>query len=214
MLAWPADAGDNGPSSILPANIALAVTNAADSGWIATFGEFDQNGFTVQQAIDGWVAIVTDPNVGAHPEIKLISPYAVTLANLQSFMTGITSLGVRLPDAIALDGYSGNLTDPMQSVGIVQNRVRSWHAAFPTYPLWYMEYAINAVGTPSDTVVTTFMHDIAEWFNLQAYVLGHFWWFMGPPSFAHGQFSARNQVLYDESAVVTGIGNYWKSLPY
>lgn len=200
-----------------PTKIATAVANA-QGGWIMSLGEAEGHGWTVQQGIDAWGALVNDSSILARPDIKLVSPYTVADGSVagswfQLWLAGITSAGYRLPDAIALDKYAASAS-VVADWSTIATRINAYKTAFPTYNFWIPEFGILQPGDLTDPVVLGFMDQASRAMDSDPRILRYAWWYMGPPNFlgAHGNdYATSNQQLYDNSANVRTIGTHWKT---
>jgi hypothetical protein len=225
VLVWPAFIANGSigpqPDSTTPANIALAVANA-QGGYIGTFDEVEGQGYTVQQAIDGWHRIVTHPDVIAWRAGggKLLSPLWIQDGSVggsffRQFLTGVAAAGDPDPDEYALDKYTGAGQTNATHVSQIMARVNNFHAAFPTKQLWMFEYAIDdakgSINVP-DLEMTDFMTAIRAQFDSLPWVTADLWFFGGPKGGVPQFGSILNSGLYNPDGSITICGSKWKTL--
>lgn len=220
MLTWPGpDKSPFGfvqPDATTPAKIDEALANA-QGGYISTFTEFDGQGYTVQEAIDGWGRIVTYAPMIAWRAAggKLISPYTVTDGSVpgssfDQFMTGIASAGYSMPDEIALDKYGGFQFDNTLNVSVVLGRIDNYHAKYPSQFIWLQEFSIAVSPACTDVVIQDFMDQMTTALQSRAYVRAWLWWFDGPFS-APGN-ATPNMQLYNDNGMIRPNGVHWRTL--
>lgn len=186
--------------------IASAVANA-EANWIMGQGEPDSAGVSVAQAVTNWGTLVNDSSITGNPQIKLVSIYQAGDGSaggsyFQQWLSGITTAGYRLPDAIALDRYSVEAN--------VLSVVANYHAAFPTYELWIPEFNIDSGaggGGASKATEAAYMQSISVSLDRLSYVTHYAIWYNGPQTWGGNNFTLR--ALYDNSAVATSTAPVW-----
>lgn len=193
-----------------PAKIATAVANA-QGGYIMSLGEADGHGWTVQQGIDAWGALVTDAAILARPDIKLGSPYTVTDGSVagswfQLWYAGIKAAGYRTPDFFDLDKYG--------SSNGVTDRVNNYFAAFPEISdFWIPEYAIDtgsSVSAVPQSQEIPYMQLMSQTFDRDRYakLTHHAKWLLGPRHFTIYDWHGRE--MYDDAAQPMSTAAVWR----
>lgn len=193
-------------NNVNSAAITAAVANA-QANRILFLGEPDGRMVTVQQAVDLWNTVTNHSAITSNPQIKLCSPYTAadgSLANswLKQWFTGIA--GMRQPDAVGLDRYTGTVSTFMQ-------RVTDYHAAFGL-PIWIGEFAPDSGadgvgGLMSQANEVIWMQalsrelDRCDGLNGRPNVEMYFLWYLGPKQYTTNGFALR--ALFDNAGVAT-----------
>lgn len=219
MITWPADKGPLQPSSVTPANLAVAVANAT-GGYISTFTEFEGQGYTVAEACAGWHTMMTDSSIISYRAGggKIISPYTVQDGSgggslFRQFLTCIAGNGDPDADEYALDKYGSSSVDAATNVTAIMTRVNSFHSAFPTKNLWLQEYDVIAGFTQAEDVEQTdFMTLMRAQLDPLSWVTADLWFYGGPKVGVPGFANVRAAALYNDDGTITIAGTKWKQL--
>jgi hypothetical protein len=218
MITWPGTKGALQPSSVTPANLAIAVANA-QGGYISTFTEFDGQGYSVAEAVAGWHTMMADASILAFRAGggKIIGPYTIEDATaptskFRQFLDGIAANGDPDADEYSLDKYGGPGTTAA-NVTAIMTRVANYHAAFPTKPLWLQEYdMIIGQSQAEDAQQVDFMTQIRAQLDALSYVTADLWFYGGPKQ-GVGEFAnVRAAALYNDDGTITIAGSKWKTL--
>ena len=161
--------------------IAQAVTNAGPGGYIIWIVEQDNKGVTAATSAAAWNTLAADSGVISNG-IHLIAGGTVASPGAGSFYNNFQALITRQPDGIALTAYGGNLTDGHASATQIFNKIVLWKNAWPTVPLWIVEFGIASATVVADSVMINCMNDCVNSFERDRDILRYGWFGNFPPS--------------------------------
>ena len=163
-----------------PATIAQAVASAGPGGSIIWIVEQDNKGVTAATSAAGWNTLAADAGVIAN-NIKLVAGGTVAAPGAGSFYNNFRALITRAPDAIALTAYGGN-TDGHAAATTIFNKIQLWKVAWPTVPLWIVEFGIASATVVADSIMIDCMTDCVNGFERDRDILRYGWFGNFPPS--------------------------------
>jgi hypothetical protein len=164
--------------------IAQAVASAGPNGYIIWIVEQDNKGVTPATSSAAWNTLAADSGVISN-NIKLVAGGTVVAPGAGSFYNNWQALITRQPDAIALTAYGGN-TDGHASATTIFNKIQAWKVAWPTVPLWIVEFGIASATVVADSIMINCMTDCVNGFERDRDILRYGWFGCFPPSSTPG----------------------------